>query len=72
MMGDRVSATMPEISTATDKVKANSLNSTPVNPDRKPMGAYTAASVIVMPIMGDSNCRELASAACTRVLPSRI
>ena len=39
MIGERVSATMPEKSTATASVKANSLNSTPVRPDRKPMGA---------------------------------
>ncbi len=72
MMGESVSATKPEISTATASVKANSLNNTPVKPDKKPIGAYTAASVMVMPIIGATNWCELASAASMRPLPSRM
>ncbi len=39
MIGDSVTATNPETITAMASVKANSLNSTPVRPDRKPIGA---------------------------------
>ena len=69
MTGERVSATRPDMITAMASVNANSLNSTPVSPDRKPMGAYTAASVIVMETMGAKSCRALASAASTRPMP---
>ena len=37
--GDSVSATRPDMITAMASVNANSLNSTPVRPERKPMGA---------------------------------
>ena len=39
MIGDSVTATKPETITAVASVKANSLNSTPVSPDRNPIGA---------------------------------
>ena len=71
MIGDRVMATKPEISTATASVKANSLNSTPESPETKPIGAYTTPKVIVMAIMGDSKRREEARAASRRDRPSR-
>ncbi len=72
MIGDSVIATTPEISTATASVNANSRNSTPVRPERKPIGAYTTASVMVIPTIGASSWRELASAAWMRVFPSRM
>lgn len=37
--GDSVSATTPETTTAPASVNANSLNSAPVSPPIKPMGA---------------------------------
>ncbi|MNP03939.1 hypothetical protein D3C76_958380 [compost metagenome] len=39
IIGDRVRATMPEMITAPARVRANSRNSAPVRPSRKPMGA---------------------------------
>lgn len=39
IMGDRVSATMPEMNTAPARVKANSRNNAPVSPPWNPMGA---------------------------------
>ena len=39
IIGDSVSATMPEMMTALASVNANSRNSVPVRPDRKPIGA---------------------------------
>ena len=71
-MGDSVSATMPEMSTAIASENANSLNSTPVRPERKPIGAYTVASVIVIAMIGFTSWRELASAAWVRVIPWRM
>ncbi len=38
IIGDRVSATMPETVTAPASVKANSVNSAPVRPPWKPIG----------------------------------
>ena len=57
IIGDRVSATMPETSTAPASVRANSLNSAPVRPPRKAIGAYTAARVTVMVITGPAISR---------------
>ena len=71
MMGDRVMATKPDMTTAMAKVKANSRNNTPERPDRNPIGAYTTASVIVMAMMGESSRREEASAASFLDMPSR-
>ena len=72
IIGDSVIATTPEIITAIANEKANSLNSIPVKPDRKPMGAYTAANVNVIDIMGTNSCLELSNAACFLLIPSRI
>ena len=47
-----VSATMPEMITAPDRVKANSANSAPVSPPVKASGASTAASVSVIATTG--------------------
>ncbi len=38
IIGDRVSATMPDTVTAPASVKANSVNSAPVRPPWKPIG----------------------------------
>ena len=43
---------MPDTITAPASVKANSANSAPVSPDTKPIGANTAASVMVMAMTG--------------------
>ena len=51
-MGDRVSAITPDTITAPARVNANSMNSVPVRPPRKPIGAYTAASVSVITTTG--------------------
>ena len=71
MIGESVIATNPDMTTAMASVKANSLKSTPERPERKPIGAYTTASVMVMAIIGESSRREEASAACFLVIPSR-
>ena len=39
IIGDSVSAMMPETTTAPASVKANSRNSAPVRPETKPIGA---------------------------------
>ena len=72
IIGDRVSATMPEIVTAPAKVKANSRNSEPVRPPCSPMGRYTATSVAVIAITGPTNSRAPRMAASKRLLPSLI
>ncbi len=48
IMGDKVRATKPEMSTAPASAKANSENSLPVRPGVKAKGANTATSVKVM------------------------
>ncbi|MNZ85268.1 hypothetical protein D3C78_1040500 [compost metagenome] len=63
---------MPEMITAPARVKANSLNNAPVRPLRKPMGAYTAARVMVMVITGTAISRAPSSAPSIGVLPSSI
>ena len=52
IIGVIVSATMPEMITAPESVKANSWNSAPVRPPVKPSGASTAARVSVIAITG--------------------
>ncbi len=47
-MGDKLNAMMPDNITHSARVAPNWKNSLPVNPFTKPMGAYTAARVIVM------------------------
>ncbi|MCY1352082.1 hypothetical protein D9M71_157730 [compost metagenome] len=61
---------MPEMITAPARVKANSLNSAPVRPLRKPIGAYTAARVMVMVTTGTAISRAPSMAASNGVLPS--
>ena len=48
IIGEMVRATRPDIATAPARVSANSRNREPVTPVVKPIGANTAASVIVM------------------------
>ncbi|MNJ68756.1 hypothetical protein D3C77_650310 [compost metagenome] len=72
IIGDRVRATMPEMITAPARVRANSLNSAPVRPSRKPMGAYTAARVMVIDTTGMAISLAPSSAASNGVLPSSI
>jgi flagellar basal body rod protein FlgG len=48
IMGDSVSATKPETTTAPASASANSANRRPVRPGVKASGAYTAARVSVM------------------------
>jgi hypothetical protein len=70
IIGDSVSAITPDTITEPASVKANSRNSEPVRPPRKPIGAYTAASVIVMEMTGPTISRAPCSEACTGDLPS--
>ena len=70
IIGDSVSAITPETITEPASVKANSRNSEPVRPPRKPIGAYTAASVMVMEMTGPTISRAPCIAACTGGLPS--
>jgi len=65
-----VSAMTPETITAPASVKANSRNSAPVRPPRNPIGAYTAASVMVIEITGPTISRAPCIAAATGGLPS--
>ncbi|MCY1461998.1 hypothetical protein D9M71_797210 [compost metagenome] len=61
---------MPEMITAPARVRANSRNSAPVRPSRKPMGAYTAARVMVIEMTGTAISRAPSMAASNGVLPS--
>ena len=70
IIGDSVSAITPDTITEPASVKANSRNSVPVTPPRKPIGAYTAASVIVMETTGPTISRAPFSDACTGGRPS--
>ena len=70
IMGDSVTAMMPEITTAPASVNANSRNSVPVRPCVKPIGAYTAASVIVMDTIGTKISFMPTIAASTGFSPS--
>jgi len=69
-MGDRVRATNPEMATAPARVKANSRNSEPVRPPCRPMGAYTAARVTVMAMIGATSSRAPYKAASKGDCPS--
>ena len=57
IIGDSVSATTPETMTAPASVNANSRNNAPVRPPWIPTGAYTAASVIVIAMIGPTSSR---------------
>ncbi len=70
IIGDNVTATMPEMITAPASVKANSRNKVPVTPPRNPIGAYTAAKVNVIEMTGPAISRAPISAACGGLLPS--
>lgn len=70
IIGDSVNAITPDTITEPASVNANSRNSAPVRPPRKPMGAYTAASVIVMETTGPTISRAPFVAACTGGAPS--
>ena len=70
IIGDRVRATTPETMTAPASVKANSRKSAPVRPPWKPIGAYTAASVIVMAMIGPRSSRAALIAASNGFSPS--
>ncbi len=69
-MGERVSATKPDTSTAPASVRANSMNSLPVRPVMKATGAYTAASVRVMATTAKPISFDPRRAACRRGMPS--
>src|SRR5690554_7749269 len=68
-MGDRVSATMPEITTVPARVNANSVNREPTRPPIKPIGAYTATSVVVIAMIGMAISRAPFRAASKRDSP---
>jgi hypothetical protein len=70
--GDSVSATTPEMNTAPASVNANSRNSAPVSPPWMPIGAYTAASVMVMAMIGADQLARADSAAWYGRPPSRM
>jgi hypothetical protein len=72
IMGDSVSATMPDTTTEPASVNANSVNSEPVSPPWKPMGTYTATSTTVIARMGPPSSRAASSEACMGDLPSRM
>jgi len=59
------------MNTAPASVSANSRNSAPVSPPCRPIGAYTAASVIVIAITGPISSRAPSSAACILDMPLR-
>ena len=70
IIGERVNATTPDTNTAPARVNANSRNSAPVSPPWMPMGAYTAARVIVIAMIGPTNSRAASSAAWNGRWPS--
>ena len=71
MVGERVSATMPDMVTAPAKVNANSRNSAPVKPPCIPIGMYTATRVTVIAMTGETSSRAPSMAASRGVRPSR-
>ncbi len=72
IMGERVKAIIPDISTAPASEKANSVNSAPVNPPIKPIGRKTATSVMDMAITGMPSSLAPIRAASIGFLPSSI
>ena len=70
IIGVSVSAITPDSSTAPARVKANSVNSTPVMPPWKPIGRYTAIRVVVIATTGHASSRAPRSAASIGVMPS--
>ena len=57
------------MTTVPTRVKANSVNSAPVNPPMKPMGTYTATSMMVIAMMGLASSRAARKAASIRDMP---
>ena len=72
IIGVSVSATNPETITAPARVKANSVNSRPVFPGAKAIGAYTAASVNVIAMTAKPISFRPRAAAATGSIPSSI
>ena len=70
IIGVRVSAITPDSSTAPARVNANSVNSTPVSPPWKPIGRYTAISVVVIATTGHASSRAPRIEASNGVIPS--
>ena len=70
IMGESVSATKPDTTTAPANASANSTNSRPVRPGVKASGAYTAASVSVMATMAKPISRAPWMAAANGCMPS--
>ena len=70
IMGDSVSATKPDTTTAPASASANSTNSRPVRPGVKASGAYTAANVSVMATMAKPISRAPWMAAANGAMPS--
>ena len=62
---------MPEMVTAPASVSANSRKRDPVRPPWKAMGAYTAANVIVIEMIGPTSSRAPFNAASRGFKPSR-
>ncbi|MCY1529078.1 hypothetical protein D9M68_642060 [compost metagenome] len=71
-MGESVSATKPETTTAPASASANSANRRPVRPGVKAKGAYTAAKVSVMATMAKPISRAPLIAASNGFMPSSI
>ena len=69
-MGDKVSATKPDTTTAPASASANSPNNLPVRPGVKAKGANTAASVMVMATTAKPISREPLMAAENGSMPS--
>ena len=72
IMGDNVSATRPETTTAPASASANSVKRRPVRPGAKANGAYTATRVIVMAMMAKPTSRAPLIAAWKGSIPSSI
>ena len=70
IIGVSVSAITPDSSTAPARVNANSVNSTPVSPPWKPIGRYTAISVVVIATTGQASSRAPRIAASYGDMPS--
>ena len=63
IMGERVSATKPDTTTAPARASANSVNRRPVRPGAKASGAYTATSVMVIATIAKPTSRAPLMAA---------
>ncbi len=70
IIGDSVSAMMPETATAPASVNANSVKSAPVSPPWNPIGMYTATSTMVIAMIGPPSSRAAMSDASSGGLPS--